>query len=796
MKRKSTTTCAEACPLRALLAKSTGILALITASAAVAQTAAPSRDTDRGQLEEIVVTAQKRTQALMDVPQSISVVSGEALARQQATTFADYTGLVPGLTVQQQSPGRARVILRGINTGGASPTVGIYVDETPFGSSTGLTEGASLAADIDPFDLERIEVLRGPQGTLYGANSLGGVLRFITAAPVLGEYQVRGQTGIETVDRAGDIGWSANGVVNVPIGDRFAVRASGFYREQPGYIDASGPNPGEDINDLGNYGGRFSALIKPTDELSIRLTALAQDVRSDVGPGFDADPVSLRPASVDPITGASLSGFTRTQQAFPDEQNAKYRLYNATIDWDLGFAALTSVTSYGETILREYADTSFERTDLGLNVGEVASLLYGVFAGIPGPLGTTRNVRMDHEKLSQELRLASSDSDRVEWMIGGYYTREPGLQVQQFLPFDIGTLQFIDQTITVGPPLFGEEATFDKFIRAELDSEYEEYSGFGSATWYLTPRFDVTGGIRYSHNTVTTTQSLSGLLNFGDSLLSARSSEDIVTWSVSPRFEMTDHVSLYARVAKGYRPGGPNVLPPSAPPDIPQQFESDTLISYEAGIRGETPDRTFSFDASVYYLDWDNIQVIVTFEDPNLGAIDLDGNGDKARSIGAEVGLAWRPTDGLDIVLNAAYSDAELKGDLPTVGGVVPGFDGDRLPYAPEWSASASADYQWPVGANIAFVGAGISAISEQATDFDPGYLDAFGRRLVIDGYETVDLRAGVSFDKFDLTLYAKNVNNSHGLIHAGDYLTRPGDLVVASAIRPRTIGATVSFSF
>lgn len=743
-----------------------------------------------------MVTAQKRTQTLLEVPQSISVVSSEVLERQQATTFADYTGLAPGLTIQQPSPGKGRVILRGINTGGASPTVGVYVDETPFGSSTGLTDGASLAADIDPFDLERIEVLRGPQGTLYGANSLGGVLRFITTAPVLGEHQMRGQMGIETVDGAADAGWSTNGVVNVSIGEMSAIRASGFYREEPGYIEASGPNPGRDVNDLRSSGGRISLLAKPTDALSIRLTALVQDIRSDVGPGFDADPVKLKPTRVDPVTSETLGAFTRTQRSFPDAQHAKYRLYNATIDWDLGFAEVTSVSSYGESIGLAYRDTSFNSTDLGLNLGDLTSLLYGVFAGDPGPLGTTNSIRMDQEKFTQELRLASRDSDKFEWMIGGYYTREPGKQLQQYLPFDIATLQFIDQNITVGPPLFDEEATFDRLIAARLDSTYKEYAGFGSATWYLTPRFEVTSGVRYSHNTVSTIQSLAGLLNFGDSVSSARSSESIFTWSISPRFEMTDHVSLYARVAKGYRPGGPNVVPPSAPADIPEHFDSDTLISYEAGIRGETRDRTFSFDASIYYLDWRDIQVIVTYDDPNLGAIDLDSNGEKARSMGAELTLAFRPMHGLDVVLNAAYNDAQLKGDLPPIGGIVPGFDGDRLPYAPEWSASASADYQWPVGTGIAFVGASISAISDQSTDFDPGYLAAFGRRLAIDGYETVNLRAGINLGKFDLTVYAKNVNNSHGLIHAGDYLTRPGGLVTATTIRPRTIGATIAFSF
>jgi len=754
---------------------------------------------DSAPLEEVVVTAQKRIQSVLDVPQSISVIDGGALERQQATTFADFTGLAPGLSLQQANPGEARVILRGINTGGASPTVGIYVDETPFGSSTGLTNGASLAADIDPFDLERVEVLRGPQGTLYGANSLGGVLRFITAAPVLGAYQMRGQAGIETVDGGGGVGWSANGVVNAPLTGTLAVRASGFYREEPGFIEASGPNPGKNINDLRSSGGRISALAKPADSVSIRLTALIQDIRSDAGPGFDADPVTLRPASIDPVSGAALRGFTRTQQTLPDEQHAKYRFVNATIHWNLGFADVTSVTSYGQTIQQKLNDSSFERTDLGL-LGDVTSTLYGLFEDVPGPLGTTYNAQVDQKKYTQELRLASPDaSDKLEWMIGAYYTREPGRILQQMLPFDIATRQFIDPHITLGPPLLppGVLLPFDELIVADVHARYKEYAGFGSATWHITPRFDLTGGARYSHNDVSTVQTLEGALNFGSSTLQAHSSENISTWSVSPRFELNDHVSLYARVAKGYRPGGPNVLPPGAPADIAQHFESDTLISYEAGIRGETPDRRFLFDVSVYSLDWRNIQVIVTYDDPNLGPIDLDGNGKKARSQGLELTTTFRPISGLSLVLNAAGNDAKLKGDLPPIGGTVPGFDGDRLPYAPEWTASASADYQWPVtGRATAFLGGSFRYISQQATDFDPGYLDAFGRRLVIDGYETLDLRAGVDFDKFNLTLFAKNVTSSDGLIHAGDYLTRPGDLVTAAPVRPRTFGATVGFSF
>jgi iron complex outermembrane receptor protein len=797
MKGRRATTCAEAFVLRAVLATTAGSLALTVAPLAVAQTVSPSRGADSGQLEEIVVTAQKRRQTLLEVPQSISVVGGETLERQHATTFADFAGLAPGLSLQQSNPGESRIVLRGINTGGASPTVGVYIDETPFGSSTGLTNGAALAADIDPFDLERVEVLRGPQGTLYGANSLGGVLRFITAAPALSRYEVRGQAGIETVDGAGSVGSSANGVVNVPIGDSLAVRASGFYRETPGFIDASGSQPARDINDLRSSGGRISVLANPTDGLSIRLTVLAQNIRSDAGPAFDADAVTLKPVSVDPITGGSLSGMTRVQ-TLANQQDVDYRLYNATIEWDLGFANLTSVTSHGKTLQRENADASYENTDLG-PLGEVTSFFYETFADVTDPLGATQAARVDQKKFTQEFRLASPDSDNLEWLIGAYYTREPGRITQAYVPFDIESHRFIDQTITVGPPLFDEVTTFEQFIVADVDSKYREYAAFGSFTWHLTPRFEVTTGARYSHNNVSTVQTLEGLLNGGGSVLTGRSSENISTWSVSPLFAVTDRVSLYARVAKGYRPGGPNVVPPSAPANIPNQFESDTLISYEAGVRGETEGRTFSYDASVYYLDWRNVQVIVTYEDPNLGTIDLDGNGGKARSTGAELTATLRPTPGLSLTFNAAYNDAELQDDLPPIGepAVVPGIKGDRLPFAPQWTASLSADYEWPVTDNVvAFLGGSIRSISEQKTDFDPAYRAAFGDRLEIDGYERVDLRAGLYFGNFNLTLYGKNVTDSEGLADAGEFQTRPGNLVTASAIQQRTIGATLGFSF
>ncbi|MDT8759596.1 TonB-dependent receptor [Sphingomonas psychrotolerans] len=770
---------------RTLLIITTAAGALAAAAPAAAQDAQPSVAPN----EEIVVTAQKREQTLLEIPQSISVVGAERLERQQATSFVDYAALVPGLSLQQGNPGETRVVLRGINTGGASPTTAIYIDETPFGASTGQSNGAILAGDVDPFDIERVEVLRGPQGTLYGANSLGGVVKFVTVTPRLGAFEGRVQAGVETVTD-GDMGWNGNAVVNVPIGKIAALRVSGFYREQGGFIDTVGIAR-DNANDLTSYGGRASLLVQPSDNFSVRLTALAQNIRADGRAAFDADPLTLQPQTTDPATGVSTEGRLTRTQYYPDKNDVDYRNYNGTIDWDLGFASLISATSYSTTIQHEVTDSSYQLAGIG-------DAFYGN-VGTPGPRGITLPARVSNKKFTQEVRLASPSSNVLEWLVGGYYTREEGLIFQRYLPFALDTGEALDPTLTlpVGPG--GANVVFPEFVRAELASVYREYAGFGSVTLHVGPRFDLTAGARYSHNNQRTRQLLDGALlplsgsPIGPDVTNGRSSENVFTWSVAPRFELSDQVSLYARVAKGYRPGGPNVVPPGAGSAFPGFFEADTLISYEAGIRGETANHAFALDASLYYLDWDNIQVLVVYQ-TGIGPIGADGNGDSARSQGAEITATLRPTRGFDVVANIAYNDAKLREDLPPGDG---GFAGDRLPYAPEWTANISADYEWSVGGGTtAFVGGNVRLVSDQEADFDDAFRTQFGRRINIDGYATVDLRAGARFGKFNVTAFAKNLTNSRGLTSAGTFGGRPGTLVSASPIRPRTLGISLGAGF
>jgi len=765
--------------VRAPLAASAALIALCAPGAAWAQEDVPVAETETasGGEDVIYVTAQRRSQLLIDVPQSVTAVGEAVLGRQQADSFLEYAPLVPGLSIEQSTPGESRVILRGVNTGSVGSTVGIYVDETPFGSSTSLGNAAVLAGDFDTFDLARVEVVRGPQGTLYGSNALGGVLKFVTNVPDPSRFEARAQAGIESVEDGG-LGWSGNAMVNLPIGENAAVRASGFYRHNPGYIDRIGL-PGEDVNESDSYGGRVSLLFEPTDALSVRLTALAQNIRVDSGSSFDADPATLEPIDVDPGTGDAIGDRLVRTEFYPVVNDVDYRLYNGTINWDLGFGTLTSATSYGTLDQLQLIDNTAA-------LGPTISGIYAAFAGITEPLGIFLDAQIDQEKFTQEIRLASPDSDRFEWLVGAYYTNESVAINQFFRIFEIDTLVIRD------PALLGQA----EFLFAQLESDYEEIAGFANLTWHVTDQLELSAGGRYSENDQSSSQIIDGafpLLTGGTpgEILVGNSDEGVFTWSLSALYEASDTTSLYARVAKGYRPGGPNVVPPGAGPDFPFQFVADTLVSYEAGIRTQTADRVFAIDASAYFLDWSNILVFAAFPTA-VGDVGANANGQGARSFGFEATASIRPTRGLSFLINAAANHSELTDDTPPVTG---GFDGDRLPFSPKFSGNISADYEWALsGSATAFVGGNLRMVSQQAAGFDSTFRTAFGRQPQIPGYEAIDLRAGVELERFTVTAFVRNLTDSGGLTSLAAFT--PGLPISVAAIRPRTFGVTLGANF
>ncbi|MFZ3482925.1 TonB-dependent receptor [Sphingomonas sp. 3-13AW] len=746
---------------------SSALAALFLASGASAQSQAVAsaedaagqsgaqRTRDEVSTEEVIVTAQKRKQVLIDVPQSVSVVGGETLERQQAFNFQDYAKLVPGLQLEQSTPGEARIVLRGINTGGVAATVATYVDETPFGSSSGQVNAAILAGEFDTFDVERVEVLRGPQGTLYGASSLGGVLKFVTTPPNLNEVEARGRASLETVD-GGDLSYMGSAVVNVPLSGTMAVRASGFYRNYGGWIDSIGTGGSDiqkNINDTKSYGGRVSALFKPSEAFQIRLTAILQNLDTNAPSLVESDPVTMR----------TLYGRETQSQFVPRYTDVAYRLYNGAFDVDLGFATLTSSTSYS-TLEQSLRD------DLTVAYG----LQLGLYDDATGPLADIGLIQQTNTKrFTQEVRLSSPASETFEWLVGGYYNHEKGEILQRIDVYEPGTFTIFD----------GIPQLFDGGTR----SRYEEFAGFANGTIHFGPRFDLTLGGRYSHNDQDADQGGTGLLAPPE--LSSASKEDVFTWSVAPKFKISQTAALYARVAKGFRPGGPNIVPPNAPAGI-ATYDSDSLISYEVGVKAETADRSFSIDIAAFHIDWKDIQLFAQVEDFGINA-----NGGKAKSDGVEFTAILRPTRGFAISLNGAYTDAKLKDDTDL--NIVGGRKGDQLPYTPKVAVSANADYDWHM-ANGAkpYVGASLRFLGDQSGPYSPTFVAATGRQFRIPSYAVVDLRAGVTFDRFSVEAYAKNLTNSEGKTSVAGEGNYPFGAVGTGVIRPRSVGVTLGAGF
>jgi iron complex outermembrane recepter protein len=746
--------------------------------------------------QAIVVTAQKRAQVLLDVPASVTVIGGDTLERQHAKSFEEYLSLVPGFSINGSTAGVTRITLRGANTGGVASTVAIFMDDVPFGSSTGLANGSILSGDFDPFDLNRIEVLRGPQGTLYGASSFGGVLRYITNAPKLNKFEVRGQAGIEDTAHGG-LGYNAAAVLNAPLGDKAAIRIDGFYRKDHGYVDSIGNNPivniltgdeigrtlvAKDINDRKSYGGRASLLLQATDDLSIRLTAFAQNLNSGASNTFEVDPDTLK---------SLYGGFVQSRYQ-REPTRIKYRVYSGNADWDLGFANFASVTSYSTFKESLETDASFVDVGGGLGFAQLVNALanLGTDVGLLGlppnfiitntpvtrPLGVELFQTTGTNKFTQEFRLASPNNDTLEWLVGAFYTHEKSIiDPQNYFATEFGT-------DTIAPDI-------SQIANIFLHSKYSEYAAFGNATWHITPRADLTLGGRWAHN-----KQRADLLIDSDVLGSAsgtnlHSSESVFTYSVAPRYELSKHASIYARVANGYRPGGPNVIPAGSPPGIPTTYGADRLTNYEVGIKAEAPDaHLWSIELAAYHIDWKDIQLFEIINNTGINA-----NGGKARVNGLEFSGALRPLPGLTLATNGAYTDGKLKDDTPSLTG---GFAGDPLPFVPKWSAALHGDYEFPLSLSIGgFVGATLSYIGKRTGPFNDRHPAPDNSLVRVPAYTEVDLRGGVNVGQFTVEAFARNLFDKRGLTDVGGFngTTFPAGAAGAAAIRPRTIGLTLT---
>jgi iron complex outermembrane recepter protein len=488
----------------------------------------------------IIVTAQKRAERVQDVPISISVVGGEQMQQSGGSQLLDYAAYVPGLQVDNGgSPGRSTLSLRGVAPIGPSATVGVYLDDAPIGSSGIYNRGQSFSLDLLPYDVERLEVLRGPQGTLYGASSIGGLLKYVTVQPDLQKLSLRGGAELFDVAHASDLGWAAGAMASVPIiTDQLAISGSYSRRETPGYIDniLTGKT---DVNKAVQEGGRVALLWKPDPVLTIKLSGLWQSV--------DSDNFGIVYEGMNNSTLAPGAKFLSTNSQLDEPFNSNFQYYSGSIAYDFGFAELSSTTSYSELKILETSDAS-----------RIYGVLWGGYAIYPA--------RLHQKKWTEELRLTSASSDRLEWMLGFFYTDEDNSHDQLVNALDLN-----------GSPIAG----IDPFAVVALPNTYKEYAFFGNATWKISDLFHLTGGLRWARNDQTFTQltqiPLAGLDSGGD----GKSHEEILTYSISPQLNLSRDTMLYVRVASGYRPGGPNI----ALPGFPSTVDSETVTSYEVASR-------------------------------------------------------------------------------------------------------------------------------------------------------------------------------------------------------------------
>jgi outer membrane receptor protein involved in Fe transport len=762
-------------------------LNLAGAVAIALASAAAGAQTESTSLGEVIVTAQKRSEALADIPMSVSVLAGDALERQQAGNFQDLAALLPGLSLNSEQPGTTRVTMRGINTGGVASTVGVYMNEVPFGSSSGLANAAILSGDFDTFDMARVEVLRGPQGTLYGASALGGVIKYVANAPSTEGFEAAFKGSVEDTADA-DMGYGVTGMVNVPMSDSFAMRASGFFRSDGGYTASIGNNPvaaaqdpsvnifdgtldEDEINGTDVSGGRLSALFEPSDAFSLDLSVYFQEISNDNSSAFEVNPTTLAP----------LYGGRVASRYHDEPNNVEYQVYSATLDWDFGGVTFQSVTAYSEFENDFRADAAIvDVLGAGLGTAQLLTFVYST----PGTADTLLSGVLDQvtstDKFTQEFRLLSPESEKFEWLLGAYYTDEDSLIHQQLI-----AVEPVSADPVAGIPLPAD---------LSIDSTYEELALFGNATWHVTERFDLSFGARWSDNDQDASQTgliilpiLPGgqlALNFED----LRSSESPVTWSFSPHYEFSDTTSAYLRVATGFRPGGPNVLPPGAP--APATYDSDELTNYELGLRTGNSSGSFTLDVAAFFLDWKDVQLLTV-----VNGFGINANGGTAESQGLEFTATTR-SGGLSLTFSGAYTDAQLTQDTdPLVGG----FDGDALPYVPEWTLALGGDYEWNAfGDATAYVGGQVAYMGDRPADFgnriDP--LDPTSARREADAYTTLDLRTGVLWDNWSLELYGKNVTDEEGITNINGPGNFPNGAGTIALIRPRTIGLSLGLRF
>ena len=780
-----------------------------------ADTAASSSE-----LEQITVTAQKRSEGEQTVPLSMTTFSAAALEQKGIATFFDYATKVPNLAFAPTGDGvgTARTVsIRGIS---GDNVTGFYIDDTPLPDS------------LDPrvLDIDHIEVLRGPQGTLYGARSMGGVVRIITKEPNLNDFSATVHGGASSTDHTNQPNYTGDGVVNIPlVQDHAALRLSGFYDTQAGYLKRSyctdpsaamagactplsttGITTVDNVGEINTYGGAATLTIKLNDALTITPRVMMQKATYN---GFPmADYLSMPgngygyPVPSGPFALPNAMNPTDLTQArffnIPEGGYDAWQLYSIGVHWKTGLGEFVSSTAYFNRRVYETEDeTDFVYAAITSNC-DAAAVAAGGCSGVgsaqPGPISEVKK----YQRFVQEVRFASDLPGPVQFVVGGFYSDFHGR-----LPFAAyyppATVPGLDATL--GGQNNPDYANL--IFASDFYTEVKEPAAFGEVSWQPMDALKLTGGLRWYQVKTTSYGYEEGLATGGGPSLV--SPPDTTTESgVNPKFEADYHIThdqmVYVNAAKGFRPGGiVPIVPPGTPggandcvaalhlidPNIniadTRSFKSDSLWNYELGTKTSWLDHRLTFNAAAFYIKWDNIQQQILLP----CGFQYRANAGAAVSKGGEMEVHARPTEPLEVSLGIGYQNAKITQQ----GDSSPQQVGSPIYQVPDWTGNASAAYttdlssSWKMisGADYSYVGRSFSANNDPANPRERG------------AYRLINARVAFAHGPLEIAVVGKNLANE--LANLGDNRSIAAEVPGRPRLfinQPRTLGVEFRQSF
>ena len=775
------------------------------------------------ELEAITVTAMLREQRLEEVPFSIAAPTEQALQLRGADNIETIAANVAGFSVQNLGPGQSQVAMRGASSGqiardqpGVKEQVGAYLDDSPVSLSL-------FTPDIDLFDVNRVEVLRGPQGTLFGAGSLAGTVRYISNQPELGVSSTFGEVGGHWVG-GGSPGSTAKIGLNAPLGQRAAARLVGYSNHMGGWMDAVQPDfrVNDDVNSSDRTGVRAALRLEPNDRFSITPRIFYQRVQADGWNRIDAFNILANPYTTTrrPVRLGERQLFTQINEPYTDD----FVLGDVNWKYKFGGATLTSITSYTHRHILVVRDaTALTGSVMGGTLG-LSDRVYTLDAPLDD--STRSNV------WTQELRLTGA-SRKLRWLVGGFYGDSKRDYGQNVRPVGVDSLAAAEGFAPKGWSRGSLGAGIDVLFFSRLHYDLEQYAAFGEATLSATDRLDVTAGLRYYNFTEDRT-----LIFDGAFAVPTADTGKTDASGVAPRFmvsyKASDAVTFNAQASRGFRLGGVNDplnAPLCAAADLSTfgplagSWKDETAWNYEVGAKSQFPRGKGSLNVSAFYMDIRDLQLTVTAGSCSSRLI---LNADKARSVGAEVELTVSPDEHLDFSLSGGLNNSKLLTTFRDQGGnVVAGIaEGNRLPSVPRFQGSASATYGWSVGTGsrafvsgtYQYVGSRYTLIDDQGAGVGPACagqklgcvdLNTFGANTIggpltqgifrfnplLPAYSLLNLHAGLTRQSWQLSVYLNNaldetaflaLDRERGLRARVGYLTN----------QPRTVGVLLRFDY